>query len=125
MRSFNNLDRTLGNQPLRLGSALARLDAARGRETTYRDQLPELLNDLATETRIASITASSAMEGVVVAPDRLEGLAAPGSERRFRNRNEREFAGYRDAIDEIMRADLLEPVTLPYILHLQDRKSVV
>jgi len=74
---------------------------------------------LAEETRIASITASSAIEGVTVAPNRLEGLVREGHEpRRFRNRNEREFAGYRDAIDGIMKAASLEPITVPYILHL-------
>lgn len=118
MRSFGDLNRTLGTQPPRLGAVLARLDVARGREGLYRDQLPQLLQALATETRIASITASSAIEGVIVAPDRQAGLVEEGAERRFRNRNEREFAGYRDAIDEIMRADELEPVTVPYILHL-------
>jgi len=48
----------------------------------------------------------------------MGGLAQPGVERRFRNRNEREFAGYRDAIDEIMRATELDAVTVPYVLHL-------
>jgi len=118
MRSFGDLNQTFGTQPPRLGAVLARLDVARGREGLYRDQLPELLLALATETRVASITASSAIEGVTVAPDRQAGLVAEGAERRFRNRNEREFAGYRDAIDEIMRAGELEPVTVPYILHL-------
>jgi len=113
-----NPDRTFGSQPTRLGVALARLDVGRGQEALYRDQLPELLGALATETRIASIKASSAMEGVTVDPGRMSGLAQPGVERRFRNRNEREFAGYRDAIDEIMRATELETVTVPYILHL-------
>lgn len=118
MRSFVDIDRTFGSQPARLGPKLARLDVGRGREALYLDQLPELLRVLATETRVASITASSAIEGVTVTPGRVDGLAAPGAERRFRNRNEREFAGYRDAMDEIMRAHELEPVSLPYILHL-------
>jgi Fic family protein len=119
MRSFIDLDRTLGSQPVRLGARLARLDVGRGREALYRDQLPELLRALADETRVASITASSAIEGVTVDPSRIEGLAREGVEpRRFRNRNEREFAGYRDAMDEIMRATTFEPITVPYILHL-------
>src|SRR3990172_11976423 len=119
MRSFVDLERTLGSQPLKLGSRLARLDFGHGREGPYRDQLPELLRVLAEETRIASITASSAIEGVTVAPNRLEGLIREGQEpRRSRTRNEREFAGYRDAIDGIMKAASLEPITVPYILHL-------
>ncbi len=118
MRSFTDPDRIFGGQPPRMGVSLARLDVGRGREALYRDQLPELLSALATETRVASIKASSAMEGVTVAPGRMNGLAEPGADRRFRNRNEREFAGYRDAIDEIMRATDLEAVGVPYILHL-------
>jgi Fic family protein len=119
MHSFVDLERTLGSQPIRLGARLARLDIGRGREALFRDQLPELLRALADETRVASITASNAIEGVTVDPTRIEGLARMGAEpRRFRNRNEREFAGYRDATDEIMRATTLEPITVPYILHL-------
>jgi Fic family protein len=119
MRSFVDLDRTFGSQPIRLGVRLARLDVGRGREALYRDQLPEVLRVLADETRVASITASSALEGVTVDPSRIEGLAREGVEpRRFRNRNEREFAGYRDAMDEIMRLAELEPISVPYILHL-------
>src|SRR3972149_5667299 len=118
MRSFVDLERTFGGQPARLGARLARLGLGRGRGAPYLNQLPELLRALATETRVASIKASSAIEGVTVAPARLDGLVEPNAERRFRNRNEREFAGYRDAIDEIMRATELEPVTVPYILHL-------
>jgi Fic family protein len=119
MRSFVDLGQTFGSQPIGLGPRLARLDVGRGREGMYRDQLPELLRALADETRVASITASSAIEGVTVDPSRIEGLAREGAEpRRFRNRNEREFAGYRDAMDEIMRAATLEPISVPYILHL-------
>jgi hypothetical protein len=104
MRSFVDLDRTLGARPLRLGARLARLDVGRGREALFRDQLPELLLSLPQETRVASLTASSAIEGVSVDPTRVEKLAREGVEpRRFRNRNEREFAGYRDAMDETMR----------------------
>ena len=119
MNSFIDLDRTLGSQPVRLGARLARLDLGRGREDLFRDQLPELLRALADETRVASITASSAIEGVIVDPSRVASLIRQDAEpRRFRNRNEREFAGYRDAMDEIMRAAVLEPITVPYILHL-------
>lgn len=118
MQSFVDVDRTFSAQPARLGSRLARIDLGRGREEMFQDQLPELLRSLAEETRVASITASNAIEGVTVDPGRAEVLAVPGAERRFRNRNEREFAGYRDAIDGIMRAEQLEPVSLAYMLHL-------
>lgn len=118
MPSFVDLDRTLAGQPPRLGAQLARLDVGRGREQLHRDQLPELLRSLAEETRVASITASIAIENVTVDPDRADRLATPDSTPRFRNRNEREFAGYRDAIDEIMRTNASERLSLPFILHL-------
>lgn len=119
MRSFVDLDRTFGSQPVPLGALLARLDVGRGREGMYRDQLPQLLDALAETTRVQSITASSAIEGVVVDPARISGLAAEGAEPgRFRNRNEREFAGYRDAMDEMTRSTGLEALSTPYVLHL-------
>ncbi len=119
MRSFVDIETTFGSQPVRLGVCLARIDVGRGREGIYRDQLPQLLDALAEATRIESVTASSAIEGVVVETGRIRGLMAEGAEpRRFRNRNEREFAGYRDAMDEISRATDLEALSVPYVLHL-------
>ncbi|HWO47712.1 MAG TPA: Fic family protein [Solirubrobacterales bacterium] len=78
--------------------------------------MPELLTQLSEDARIASITASNAIEGVVVEGDRAEQIAE-GS-RRFRNRNEREFAGYRDAVDELVRQGSPEPLDVPFVLHL-------
>jgi Fic family protein len=119
MRSYIDLDQTFRSQPVRLGVRLARIDVGRGREGLYQDQLPQLLDALAEATRVESITASSAIEGVVVDPGRLQGLVAEGAgPRRFRNRNEREFAGYRDAMDEISRGIELERLAVPYVLHL-------
>jgi len=119
MHSFVDLDLTFGSQPRQLGARLSRIDVGRGREAMYRDQLPQLLERLAGTTRVESITASNAIEGVVVEPHRLAGLARPGRPSiRFRNRSEREFAGYRDATDEIMKEDPLETLNVPYVLHL-------
>lgn len=119
MRSFINFEHTFRSQPVRLGARLARIDVGRGREGLYRDQLPQLLDALAETTRVESITASNAIEGVTVDSGRIQGLVAGNAEtRRFRNRNEREFAGYRDAIDEISEASELEPISVPYALHL-------
>jgi Fic family protein len=116
MRSFVDLDKTLGDQPRALGAMLARIDTGRGQERLYEDQMPELLKQLSDDARIASITASNAIEGVVLANQRAERIAA-GSPR-FRNRNEKEFAGYRDAIDALMRVEAYEPLTVPFVLHL-------
>ena len=117
MKSFIDTDRTFSGQPARLGVLLHRVDVGHGREELFNDQLPELLRSLAESARIASIRASNAIEGVEVGTDRAAGLAGGG---RFRNRNEREFAGYRDAVDELMRARP-EPISVPLILHFHLR----
>jgi len=54
------------------------------------DQRPQLLRRLSENARIASITASNAIEGVVVESGRAERIAEGTP--RFRNRSEREFA---------------------------------
>lgn len=99
-----------------MGPALAGIDTAKGRQGLYEDQLPELLAQLSEDARIASITASNAIEGVVVEGARAEQIVE-GS-RRFRNRNEREFAGYRDAIDGLVRQEVSEHLDVPFVLHL-------
>jgi Fic family protein len=114
MKSFVDLDATLANQPARLGVLLQRVDVGRGREELFTDQLPELLSALADQTRVASIRASNAIEGINVDADRAERLAGGAQ---FRNRSEREFAGYRDAIDELM-VTAPEPISVPLLLHL-------
>jgi Fic family protein len=59
----------------------------RGREELYADQLPELLRSLAERTRVDSIRASTALEGVDVEEGRARRLAAD-PDARIRNRNE-------------------------------------
>ncbi len=116
MRSFIDLDKTFASQPRELGVLLGRIDTGKGRERLFEDQLPELLGELAEHARIASITASNAIEGVVVESERAERLAEGG--RRYRNRNEREYAGYRDATDTLMRGDPPESLSVPLVVRL-------
>jgi Fic family protein len=116
MRSFVDLDKTFGDQPRELGAILARIDTGRGQERLFEDQMPELLGRLSDHARIASITASNAIEGVVIGSDRAERIAEGTG--RFKNRGEREFAGYRDATDALMRLQRYEPLTVPFVLHL-------
>jgi Fic family protein len=116
MRSFVDLDKTFGDQPRELGAALAGIDTGKGREQLFENQLPELLGQLAGHARIASITASNAIEGVVV--DTEHGARIVEGGRRYRNRNEREFAGYRDAADMLTGLGSNEPLSIPFILHL-------
>lgn len=114
MKTFVDLDSMLSAQPPRIGVLLRRIDIGQGREGLYRDQLPELLRSLAQQTRVESIRASTAIEGYEVDPERAIKLVNPTT--RIRNRNEREFAGYRDAIEELIRADTPERLSVPLVL---------
>ncbi|MGN6257190.1 MAG: Fic family protein [Solirubrobacterales bacterium] len=93
------------------------MDKGSGRQQLYEDQAPELLRRLARQTKVESISASNAIEGVEVDPSRAEGLVGPDRPR-FRNRSEKEFAGYADALDGLMREERLEPLTVPRLLEL-------
>jgi Fic family protein len=115
MRSFQDPERTFSGQPASLGVLLRRIDVGSGRQGEFEDQLPQLLQRLAEQTKVESITASNAIEGVVVEADRAEALAGADPPR-FRNRSEKEFAGYADALDGMMREPRLEPLTVPRLL---------
>ncbi|MFY9487487.1 MAG: Fic family protein [Solirubrobacterales bacterium] len=115
MRSFFDIDKAFSGQPRGLGATLARIDTARGQEQLFSNQRPEVLKRLAEHARIASITASNAIEGVIVESERAERIAEGA---RFRNRSEQEFAGYRDAVDDLMRTEPPELLTVAYVLSL-------
>lgn len=117
MKSFQYPQRTFAGMPTSLGVLLQNVDRRSGRQQLYEDQVPELLRRLAHQTKVESITASNAIEGIEVAPDRAEVLAHK-EPIRFRNRSEKEFAGYADALDGLMREESLEILTAPRLLEL-------
>jgi Fic family protein len=117
MPSFTDDGRVFDGQPARIGVLLQRIDVGRGREELYRDQAPQLLQSLAEYARVDSIRASSAIEGIHVPAERAVRIAG-SPERRFRNRSEKEFAGYRDAIDYVVRLEELDYPTIGLVLHL-------
>jgi Fic family protein len=117
VRSFGDLDALIGLVPAQVVTRLSAIDFGRGSEALYRDQTPGLLTELADRARVQSITASSAIEGVIVADaDRAQRII----DRRttaLRNRSEQELAGYRDAQDYLFREDW-RPLNAGLILHL-------
>lgn len=117
MLSFAELDRLLGSVPGSLVMRLSTIDTGRGREPLYRDQLPQLLTELAARARVASITASSALEGVVVADPARAQRIIEGKARTLRNRSEQELAGYRAALDYLF-TDEWRPLNVGLLLHL-------
>lgn len=116
MRSFSDVAATFGSQPFELGGTLASIDTGRGREDLFREQRPTLLRALAAHARGASITASNAIAGVTVEDGRAQRIAEGTPN--FRNRSEKEFAGYRDAIDTVIRGGGTEQLSVPFVLHL-------
>lgn len=117
MLSFVELERSLGSVPGPVVRQLARVDFGRGREELFRNQLPALLNELANRARIASITASSALEGVVVKDQARAFAIIQGSATSLRSRSEQELAGYRAALDYVFGEDW-RPLNVGMLLHL-------
>ena len=115
MRSFQH-PLTLDPVPGDVVTTLRRIDRAAGAEGRYADQLPQLLDALREQARVESITASSAIEGVVVDDARVPRLVsgAPGV---LRNRSEAEFAGYSSALDYLNQEDPGE-LSVGLVLHL-------
>ncbi len=62
--------------PLDVARLLASIEGSRGREELYRAQAPQVLERLAARTRFDSITASSAIEDVILDDERALELSA-------------------------------------------------
>src|ERR1700683_109242 len=117
MRSFADLDALIGMVPSQVVTRLSAIDFGRGSEALYRDQMPGLLTELADRARVLSITASSAIEGVVVADAGRAQRIINRQATTLRNRSEQELAGYRDAQDYLLQQDW-HPLNAGLILHL-------
>ena len=117
MRSFADLDALIGHVPARVVTRLGAIDFGRGSEALYRDQMPGLLTELADRARVQSITASSAIEGVIVADVGRAQRIINRQATTLRNRSEQELAGYRDAQDYLFQQDW-RPLNAGLILHL-------
>ena len=117
MRSFADLDGLIGQVPSRVVKLLSTVDVGRGSEALYQDQLPGVLNELANRARVASITMSSAIEGVVVDDKARAERIIRGDVTTLRTRSEQELAGYRDALDHLFRQDW-RPLSVGLPLHL-------
>lgn len=96
---------------------LRTIDTGRGSEALYRDKLPLLLTSLADRARVASIEASSAIEGVVVEDPRRAAEIVQGDSEHLRTRSEQELAGYRAALDYLYR-EPWQPLNVGLIMQL-------
>jgi Fic family protein len=117
VRSFADLDRLIGQVPAEIVMRLRTIDTGRGSEALYRNQLPALLTELAHRARVQSITASSAIEGIVVTNAERASNIIAGKAKVLRNRSEQELAGYRKALDYLFQEDW-RPLNTGLVLHL-------
>ncbi len=117
MRSFDDGASLIDRVPADIVRRLADVDQGRGLERLHVAQLPGLLDRLAARARVQSITASSALEGVVVPDEGRAGRIIGGSATTLRTRSEQELAGYRDALDYVWQQDF-HPVSTGLVLHL-------
>lgn len=117
MKSFVDLDRSVGAVPFDIVADLRVIDTGRGSEALYKDKLPALLTSLAHRARVASIEASSAIEGIVVDDRRRAAEIVHGESEHLRDRSEQELAGYRAALDYLYR-EHWRPLNVGLIMHL-------
>lgn len=85
--------------PLSTTWLISDIAEAKGRQTLYQRQSPQLLEALREQALIQSAESSNRIEGVTVAADRLRPLVLGKS--RPRDRSEQEIQGYRLALNEI------------------------
>ena len=99
MRSFEHdylLDTPLSHGMLQ---AMRAIGEFRGRQSLYNEQSPEVLETLRRVAMVQSAESSNRIEGITVAPGRIEPLIA--KKVRPRDRSEQEVAGYRDVLTAI------------------------
>lgn len=116
MRSFYG-DRGLGAVPADVVTRLRQVDLGAGRELLHAQQVPALLAELAERARVQSITASSALEGVVVQDVARRERVIQGRGGKLRNRDEQQLAGYRKALDYVFTEDW-QPLDIGLVLHV-------
>jgi len=117
VRSFRDLDAVLGRVPAAVVVALRDVDIGRGAQALFRRQLPSLLTELAQRARVQSITASSALEGIVVPSAARAARIIDAEVGVLRTRDEKELAGYRTALDYVFRDDW-RPLNVGLLLHV-------
>ena len=95
---------------------VANIHEAKGRQELYLAQKPDELNRLVEIAKIQSTEASNVIEGIRTTDSRLKQLV---SEKTIpRNRNEKEIAGYRDALSIIQDSFEYIPLNPNSILQL-------
>ncbi|MGQ0651633.1 MAG: Fic family protein [Betaproteobacteria bacterium] len=108
-----NTLRLLGQDGLTVPAAtawyLADLGEARGKQELFKRQVPQKLKVLLEHALIESAVSSNRIEGVNIDPKRAWTLVLGGA--RYRDRNEEEVRGYRDALKLVHETALDLPIS--------------
>jgi len=95
---------------------LSQIHELKGRQAAYSRQKPEVLEKLVEIAKIQSTEASNEIEGIRTTDTRLRQLMSEKATPR--TRNEKEIAGYRDALNTVHESFEYIPLTPNYILQL-------
>lgn len=95
---------------------IGKIHEAKARQELYLFQKPDELNKLVELSKIQSTEASNAIEGIRTTDTRLKKIV--NEKTTPKNRNEKEIAGYRDALNIIHESFQYIPLTPNYILQL-------
>lgn len=97
-------------------STLRALGEARGRQTLFSRQTPEILGALRQVASVESTESSNRLEGITVPHPRLEDLVLKAA--KPKDRSEQEIAGYRDALQLLHESAADMPFSASVILQL-------
>ena len=95
---------------------VAKIHECKGRQDLFVRQKPAELTRLVENAKIESTEYSNKIEGIVTTSSRLKQIV--GEKTTPKNRNEKEIAGYRDALNTIHESHDFIPVRPSYILQL-------
>lgn len=112
--NYNNLkDKKWDNE---IVNYLSLIHEAKGKQSLYLKQKPDELNRLIEIAKIQSTESSNSIEGIRTTETRLRKLMSEKTSPR--NRDEKEIAGYRDALNTVHENFEYIPLTPNYILQL-------
>lgn len=116
MRRFNYSILKNKKWDIEVVNYLSLIHEEKGKQTLYLKQKPDELNSLVEIAKIQSTESSNSIEGIRTTETRLRQLMSEKTTPR--NRDEKEIAGYRDALNVIHENFQYIPLTPNYILQL-------
>lgn len=121
MRHFNYTDLVNKSWDNEVINYLSLIHEYKGKQGVYIQQQPQELERLIEIAKVQSTEASNSIEGIRTTETRLRQLMSESTAPR--NRDEKEIAGYRDALNIIHESFEYIPLSPNYILQLHSEYS--